>query len=52
LQPTDQFLPHCFCRPLTIIKKAAVTQKEWWERSECWLFFSFLLTFFQWNCYF
>jgi hypothetical protein len=29
LQPTDQFLPHCFCHPLTIIKKAAVTQKEW-----------------------
>ena len=26
--------------PTNYYKKAAVTQKEWWERSECWLFFS------------
>ena len=52
LQPTEWFLPRCFCRPLTIIKKQQWHKKNG-EKEVSVDYFSVLpLTFFQWNCYF
>ena len=52
LQPTDQFLPRCFCHPLTIIKKQQWHKKNGEKEVSVDYFSVLLLTFFQWNCYF